>query len=131
MIKIYSAETPLDAQLIRGLLNHEGIEAVVQGESLWTVRGELPFTTETSPSVWVREENAERARELIDEHQQTKNPAACGGCGYDLSGLRGPVCPECGWAFSKPEPWVCPTCGEKNEGQFSECWKCAGDGEAL
>ena len=98
---------------------------------LWTARGELPFTPETSPSVWVREEDCERARKLIDEHQRVNNPASCARCGYDLRGSPEAVCPECGWTFSKAESWDCPTCGETNEGQFTECWKCAGDSEAL
>lgn len=135
MIKVYSAETPWEAQLIRGLLERDGIEAVVQGELLWTARGELPFTPETAPSLWVRKEDYERARKIIEDnqkrHSDNLSPETCGGCGYDLRASPGPVCPECGWTFSKTEPWICPTCGETNEQQFAECWKCAGDGEEV
>jgi hypothetical protein len=39
---------PTDAHLLKGLLESEGIEAVVQGEFLWIARGEVPITTDTA-----------------------------------------------------------------------------------
>lgn len=36
MENVYTAMNPTDAHLVRGLLESEGIEAVVQGEFLWT-----------------------------------------------------------------------------------------------
>ncbi len=125
MIKVFTAETPLEASLVRGLLEQHGIEAVVQGEQLWTARGELPFTPDSSPSVCVRKEDGPAAAALIEEHHNRNvNPVRCAQCGYDLRGSPGPVCPECGRAFTKAPPWDCPTCGETIEGQFTECWRC-------
>ena len=67
MIEIYRAANPMQAHLLRGLLESEGIDARVLGESLFNVRGEAPMTTETLPVVAVsREEDVERAREVAE-----------------------------------------------------------------
>ena len=65
MKKVYAARNPGDAHLMKGLLEGEGISAVVQGEFLWVVRGEVPITPETAPSVWVEDSEYERAMELV------------------------------------------------------------------
>lgn len=128
MIKVFSGETPLEANLVRGLLEQHDIQAVVHGEQLWTARGELPFTPDSSPSVWVRKEDGPTAIALIEKHHNHRvNPTTCVQCGYDLRGSPGPACPECGRAFTKAPPWACPTCNEEIEAQFTECWRCTED----
>jgi hypothetical protein len=47
MIEIYRAAHPVQAHLLRGLLEAEGIAAAVIGEYGFNVRGEAPITTET------------------------------------------------------------------------------------
>ena len=126
MIRVLTAANPAEAHLIRGFLEARGIRAVVQGESLWAMRGKLPVTTDTLPSVWVANEDAERAGTLIAERRGSAAPTHCGACGYDLTGLPEPRCPECGMSFHRPESWVCPDCDEVIEAQFAVCWKCAG-----
>ena len=73
MIAVYRAADPMQAHLLRGLLEAEGIEAAVIGESLFNVRGEAPMTSDTLPIVAVaREEDVERARkvaEAFDRHE--------------------------------------------------------------
>lgn len=102
MKKIYIARNPVDAHLLRGVLEGEGVQAVVQGEFLWSARGEVPITGETSPSVWVvNDEDFERAMETVKEFQS-------------LEGI----------SDSQNEEWKCAACGETNEGQFTECWHC-------
>ena len=67
MFEIYRAANPMQAHLLRGLLESEGIAAQVLGESLFNVRGEAPMTTETLPVVAVaREEDVKRAREIAE-----------------------------------------------------------------
>jgi hypothetical protein len=67
MFEIYRAANPMQAHLLRGLLESLGIDAQVLGESLFNVRGEAPITTETLPVVAVaREEDVERAREIAE-----------------------------------------------------------------
>ncbi len=124
MVKVYTAGNPTDAHLVRGMLESNGIFAIVQGENLWGARGELPFTTESAPSVHVADEDAEQARNLIAEHEIAVSPAKCKNCGYDLRELEDPRCPECGTEFRSANAWHCVTCGETIEGQFSQCWRC-------
>jgi hypothetical protein len=125
MKKVYSADNPLLAQLVLGLLQQNGIPAVIQGDALWSARGELPFTPDSAPSVWVtQDEDADRALTLIQANLAPANPLNCANCGYNLYGLITPRCPECGTPFRMLQSWACPACGRTIEGQFTECWKC-------
>jgi hypothetical protein len=123
----YVAANPLHARLIVGLLEQHGIVATIQGEGLWGMRGELPFTSETAPSVWVDDADASRAAEILRNHESIVNPAHCPACGYDLRGLVEARCPECGTPFNKQIEWTCGGCGEEIEGQFTHCWKCGAE----
>ena len=103
--KLYTAIGPMDAHFLRNLLEQQGIEATVMGESLAAARGDLPLTPDTLPSVWVYEEDMERAlpvaQEYILRHVRQDEPRPLAS-----------------------EPWKCPSCGESIEPQFDECWKC-------
>jgi Putative prokaryotic signal transducing protein len=100
--QVYVAADPLDAHLVRGFLESHGIEAIVRGETLFAVRGEVPMTAETLPTVWVVHEDAvARARDLINEYERSREP------GSDNARL-----------------WRCPTCGEQHGPQFTNCWQC-------
>ena len=102
MRKIYTAKNPIDAHLLRGALESENIQAIVQGEFLWTARGELPITPETSPSVWiVNDEDNEKALQIVES----------------FSSQEVSLDTEAG-------EWKCAKCNETNEGQFQECWNC-------
>lgn len=71
MIEIYRASHPVQAHLLRGILEAEGIEAEVIGEFSFNVRGEAPVTTETLPRVAVvNEADVERAREIAAAFDQ-------------------------------------------------------------
>ena len=125
MKKVYSARDALEARLVVGHLADHGIDAIVQGEELWSARGELPLTPDTAPSVWVVEEaDVDEAIRLILEKQGPANPATCVTCGHDLQGLAEPRCPECGRPFRRVTSWQCRNCGERLESTFSHCWKC-------
>jgi hypothetical protein len=124
MTRVYTAANPSEAELVRQLLEHEGIRAVVQGASLWGARGGLPFGTDTSPTVCVNDADSQRALQILADHKPA--PEHCSNCGYNLFGLPEPRCPECGEPFDRPKgpPWQCEGCGEIIEGQFAACWKC-------
>ena len=129
MKKLFSAADPMEANLVRGLLEEAGIVANVQGEALWSARGELPFGPNTSPTVFVKDEDFERARDVISEYEWKSKvvPARCPDCDYDLSRSPGPACPECGWQFRRQEsllPWLCPKCQQQLDAQFTDCWQC-------
>ena len=125
MKKVASANDPLHASLLIGVLEDHGIEAIVQGEALWAARGELPFTPESAPSIWVvRDEDALIAADLLAGNDGRVDPKQCGKCGYDLRGLIKPRCPECGTPFRVSGDWTCADCGERSDAQFTHCWSC-------
>jgi hypothetical protein len=66
MKRVYVAATPVDAQFVKSFLESAGIAAVVRGEHLFALRGVVPVTADTLPTVWVsEEEDLERAEELL------------------------------------------------------------------
>jgi hypothetical protein len=105
--KVYTAKNLADAHLLKGLLEGENIEAEVRGEFLYGVRGEVPITPDTCPSVWVMDDaDYERAMELVSTFSEG-----------DPSNL------------IQGKAWRC-NCGEENESQFTECWSC-GEGRPI
>ena len=65
MIEVYRAADPIQAALLQGLLEAEGIEAAVIGVPPLTLNAYSPMTPETLPRVCVaREEDVARAREI-------------------------------------------------------------------
>jgi len=98
--KVYIAKNPADAHLLKGLLEGENIEAEVRGEFLYGVRGEVPITLDTCPSVWVTDDvDYDQAMEIVSTFlEEPPNPIA-------------------------GKAWKC-SCGEENESQFTECWSC-------
>jgi hypothetical protein len=101
MKRVYGARDLAEAYFVKGLLDAEEIPAVVQGGALQAVLGEVPVNPESLPSVWVNEQDVDRAMQIISEMK------------------------EGGPATIEPQSnWTCPKCGEVLEGQFSNCWKC-------
>jgi hypothetical protein len=101
LTKLYIAENAIDGHMLKGLLEQEGIPAVVRGDDVVPLQGGTLFRMETRPSVWVLDdERLPRARELAADF-----------------GHRAPSSEE------RPAPWTC-RCGETSEAQFTECWRC-------
>jgi Flp pilus assembly protein TadB len=71
MRNVFTGQTPAEAQLVAGLLDEAGIECVVEGEYLTGARMELPMDASTLPSVHVRDEDAERALAVVEQHART------------------------------------------------------------
>ena len=102
MKKIYTARNPVDAHLLKGALEGEQIEAIVQGDFLWGARGEVPVTPETCPSVWVvNDADYEKALQIVEDFKSQEIAT-----------------------HNRSEEWKCSNCNETNEGQFLECWQC-------
>ena len=98
--KVFVAQHPTEAHLLKGLLESQGIAAEVRGEALFSVRGEVPATPDTLPSVWVMDETqVARALEFVAEYER-------------------------GTASTSEHPWRCPNCGETLDPQFTACWQC-------
>ncbi len=105
MKKVFVAQHPTEAYLVKGLLESQGIRAEVRGEALFGARGEAPVTPDTLPSVWVFNDiQIVEALEVIRGLQ---------------AGERG--------AAAKGESWRCPNCSEMVEPQFTACWQCGAD----
>ena len=66
MKPVFSARDPMEAHLLRAVLESEGIEATVMGEFLFLARGGVPIDNHTVPSVWVPDEDVDRARVLVE-----------------------------------------------------------------
>jgi len=102
MKKIYAAKNPIDAHLLKGALEAEKIQAIVQGDFLWSARGEVPISPETCPSVWIIDDaDYEKAVQVLEDFESE-----------EMTG-----------DFQTRE-WKCDNCNEINEGQFLECWQC-------
>jgi hypothetical protein len=101
MKQVHVARHAPDAHLVKGLLESNGIAAVVRGEFLTSGWGELPVDV---CSVWISDDaQYERAQAVL------------------LSFLNGDLAREL-----RSQNWRCAKCGEQLEGQFTSCWKCGG-----
>ena len=98
MKRVYSAETLVQVVHMQNLLATYGIAAQLRNAALTGGVGELPML-ETWPTLWVDDAAYEAASRLV-EHELHSPPQG--------------------------EAWTCNNCGERIEGQFSECWRCAG-----
>jgi len=98
MKQIYSARDEVDAEMVKSALADAGIESAVQGGGLSAVLGAIPVTEGTLPSVWVRDEDADRAATVLAEFQHPPKPQGAA--------------------------WKCPKCGEMIDPQFTACWNC-------
>jgi hypothetical protein len=66
MKKIYTAQTPQEAYLVKGILEEDGIPVMIQGEHMSSLIGGVPLS-DTYPTVWVKhDEDEERAKALIE-----------------------------------------------------------------
>lgn len=101
MNSLYTAATPLEAEILRAYFADHGIEIDVLGGELWSARGEL--AVDAYPRLLLRDPRDEvRARVLL---RQYESPAARGA------------------------DWICP-CGEPVPAAFERCWSCGRDRDA-
>ena len=67
IVDVYSAANGLEAHRLGTILKDKGIRSQIVGESLKTAAGRLPLGDTLAPRIWVREGDAGRAREIIEE----------------------------------------------------------------
>ena len=107
MRHVYTGRDEMDAHFVKGLLEQEGIEAVVAGENLEATWSTLPLSATSLPGVYVPDGEEERALMIVRDYQQV-----------DAANAEAAV-------EDAPRPtWRCDNCGEAVEEQFTECWKC-------
>ncbi|HYP23877.1 MAG TPA: DUF2007 domain-containing protein [Actinomycetota bacterium] len=107
MRHVYTGRDEMDAHFVKGLLEQEGIEAVVVGENLVSAVGTLPLSAQSLPHVSVRDEDETRAAAVVEAYRQTDRANA-----------------DDAVADAPRATWKCANCGEAVEEQFTECWKC-------
>ena len=101
MTKVFVAQHPTEAHLVAGLLASQGIGAEVRNEALFGVRGEVPVTPSTLPTVWVvNDQDADPALAILRDYPPSQTDATV------------------------EPPWTCGACGEQVEAQFEACWNC-------
>lgn len=106
MKRVFVARHPIEAHLVLGILESEGIVAEVRGEALSWALGEIPITMDSLPSVWVLDDSqADRAAALVIRYEQKHEPLQTTG-----------------------RQWRCPECGEMIDPQFTSCWQCGAEG---
>ncbi|EGQ7957519.1 DUF2007 domain-containing protein [Vibrio vulnificus] len=97
-MKIFTANTPIEAHIVCQLLMNEAVQCEVRGEGLFGLRGELPATEDTNPYIWLLEpEKVDFAKAILDSYSEQQ---------------------------VAHQNWQCPQCGEEIEGQFGACWHC-------
>jgi hypothetical protein len=96
---VYQGSGPTDAHLVHHWLVRNEVRAAIRGMHRMGLGGEVPVN-EAWPSVWVGDEDVERARALITEFEGPK--------------------------LVHPR-WLCAACGEDNEPNFGSCWNCGAD----
>ena len=69
MRKVYSAQNPVEAHIIRGLLEQQGIVARVNGEYLQGGIGELPLIDLVTVSV--ADEDYRQAVDIIEDFERS------------------------------------------------------------
>lgn len=65
MIRVFVAAHPAEAHLVKGMLETAGIPCEIRREALFGAAGEVPVF-DARPEVWVTDEQAATARELIE-----------------------------------------------------------------
>ncbi|AAO10520.1 putative signal transducing protein [Vibrio vulnificus] len=97
-MKIFTANTPIEAHIVCQLLINEAVQCEVRGEGLFGLKGELPATEDTNPYIWLLEpEKLDFAKAILASFREQQ---------------------------VAHQNWLCPQCGEEIEGQFGACWHC-------
>lgn len=90
--------TSVPVDILREMLEAEGIACVVKNRELSITAGEVP-PIETWPSLWVvDDERAAEAERLVASVMHDEAPR---------------------------DPWTCSSCGAEVDGHFAACWRCS------
>lgn len=71
LVEVWTAHGEMDAQVIRSVLEGDGIESMLSGESVRLTHG-ITVDGLAEVKILVREEDAERAREVIAAFMETR-----------------------------------------------------------
>lgn len=97
LICVHRVTSPIEANLVKGLLENEGIPVEITGEGLVGAYSGLPKVCEVR--VLVPRTHRSAAEAIIRSYEsRSEEPPG--------------------------DPWICGDCGEANEPQFEICWRC-------
>jgi hypothetical protein len=99
--RLHSTSDRTVAHLLRGALESADVPAIVEGEHLTPLQGEIPAGA-----------SAEFHVSIVDEEQLPRASIVMRRWLEDRSGTTG------------HHPWTCSSCGEIHEAQFRSCWQC-------
>lgn len=97
LVCVQRGTDPIEAALLQGLLESEGIVATVTGADLVGGYSGVPKVCDVRLLVAARDRPA---AEAVLERYRSKRPAE--------------------------EEWTCAACGEVNAASFESCWNCGG-----
>ncbi|CUS49166.1 MAG: protein of unknown functin DUF2007 [Idiomarinaceae bacterium HL-53] len=92
--QVYLAASPVEANLLVGLLEAEGITAGMRGHGLTGGLGELPMDALQTP-IYAPPNQHEKAKQVLRNYEQNTGTE-----------------------------WTCNACGELNGSEFEICWSC-------
>jgi len=132
--EIYSAQSVVQAYLLKNLLADQGITAVVSNQLLHGGSGVDMVGTPTAAKVVVAAEDAAAAREFaLDFDERSQDQATWPGEPLDYDGSAWPTCPQCGAKRTTRCP-ICETSGteftEADRGFLGELAESAEGAEA-
>lgn len=68
--RVFTAPTVTEAYLMKGILENEGIEAIIKNEHLSGLAGQVPFM-DSWPEVWIMDDaEVKHAEAIIDNYQR-------------------------------------------------------------
>ncbi len=88
----------IEVTALKAVLEDAGMACFINNEGTSQLLGEIPMN-EAIPELWIEDDS--RLEEAMQIKKSWLSPGATPG----------------------PD-WTCPKCGEKNEPQFTSCWKC-------
>jgi Putative prokaryotic signal transducing protein len=95
---IFSSTSLVEVSELKDMLDAADIACYIANEASSRLAGGIPMS-ETMPELWIEDDSRLAEAELIKRDWQSPPPPA-------------------GTA------WTCPKCSEKQEAQFTSCWKC-------
>ena len=94
---VYYAANPIEAELLKGMLEHQSIRVQMNQNGMVGGVGELPADAIETP-LRVSAEQFEQARDLLAQYEHNQQ-----------------------------QEIICPDCGEQNFSNFEVCWSCGKD----
>ncbi|GAA4896651.1 DUF2007 domain-containing protein [Ferrimonas pelagia] len=93
-VELYRAANVLEANAVKGALEHDGILVRTLGEALGGAAGELPMESQEI-RLLVEQQQRDKALQVLRRYQQSLAPWPCSDCGEQNDG-HFEICWRCG-----------------------------------